>query len=538
MNSLNNPTAALTAFTPLRLRFTAVLAIFSLFTSSVGIFATVATGAIDPQGIMISLGYVGAVLIALYLTRRQLVQAANVMLMLVFIAATVIIPEGVVLNAVMATIAASLLRSPLLYWGGVLFLCGEMLYRTYAAASSQRAGEPFNFEYITIMFSLMVVSISVRFLVNRFEGAARAAQSGTGLLRAAAEIGQVIGKLLALKDILPRAVELIRERFGFYHVQVFLVDEQGKNAQLVVSTGEVGQRLVERRHSLPVGSQSVIGRTTAAGQPVIARDTDAGYYRNELLPNTRFELALPIFDGDRVIGALDVQSREYEVFGDEVVQALQVVANLLGTTIRNARLFEEQEKSAAEMRQLFLESESNLREIQRLNQQLTRSGWQEYLSNRRQVSGITLNRDERAVMDSQWTDVLLKAGQMRQPIMEKRDEHGVIAVPMMLGNEVIGAIEIEAENSIQQAEITELVNAVAQRLALSLDKARLFEESQETAAQEQRINEIVARFQTVNNVDDLLRITLEEVSQSLGAKRGIIGLSSTASVNANGERQA
>jgi GAF domain-containing protein len=537
MNTVSNASATLMAFTPLRLRITSVLAIFALFVSVIGIFTTLAIGAMNTSGVIISIVHVAGCTGAFYLVRLQKTQLATGLLFLTCTIATFTIPEALVFNAALATIAAGLIANPLVYWVGTLFLCGEMIARAFAAASSRSAGEAFNFEFITIMFSLMVVSISVRFLVNRFEGAARAAQGSVQLLQAAAEIGQILGKLLTLKDVLPRAVELVRERFGFYHVQVFLVDESGKDAELVVSTGAVGQQLVARHHSLPVGSQSVIGRATANGQPVIARDTDAGYYRNELLPNTRSELALPIFDGDKIIGALDVQSREYEVFGDEVTQALQVVANQLGTTIRNARLFENQEKSAREAQRLFRESENNLLEIRRLNQQLTHVGWQEYLGSHKQVNGITIN-DEQTVMDSQWTEGLLKAGQIRQAVVEKRGGGGVIAVPMMLGDEVIGAIEIEADNNMQQSEITEMVNAVAQRLALSLDKARLFEESQEAAASEQHINQIVARFQTVNTVDDLLQITLEEVSQSLGAKSGFISLSSAAPVSANGEGQA
>jgi hypothetical protein len=70
-----------------------------------------------------------------------------------------------------------------------------------------------------------------------------------------------------------------------------------------------------------------------------------------------------------------------------------------------------------------------------------------------------------------------------------------------------------------------MMRTVTQRLALSLDKARLFEESQEATAQEQRINEIVARYQSVTNVDELLRITLVELSQTLGATGGAIRLS-------------
>jgi GAF domain-containing protein len=79
-----------------------------------------------------------------------------------------------------------------------------------------------------------------------------------------------------------------------------------------------------------------------------------------------------------------------------------------------------------------------------------------------------------------------------------------------------------------------MVQAVAQRLAVSLDRARLFEEAQETTAQEQRINEIVGKYQSAGTVDDLLRITLTELSETLGAHRAMIRLSGVSS-SENGE---
>ena len=93
----------------------------------------------------------------------------------------------------------------------------------------------------------------------------------------------------------------------------------------------------------------------------------------------------------------------------------------------------------------------------------------------------------------------------------------------MLRGEVIGAIEVEA-GAENNPETVEMVQAVAQRLALSLENARLYEATLQAAAQEQRINDIAARFQSVATVDELLRITLTELSETLGAERGSIRL--------------
>ncbi len=389
---------------------------------------------------------------------------------------------------------------------------------------------------IIIFLTLLTLSASVRYFTNTTERAVNAATDSARLLRAAAETGQDLTKTLNLRQILPLSVDLISQRFGFYHVQIFLINEDGTNAQLAASTGEVGQKLFERQHSLPVGSKSVIGTVTSTGRTVIAQDTDPFYYRNQLLPLTRSEMALPIFDGDKIIGALDVQSSKQETFSNEVTQALQTLANQIGTSIRNARLFEAQERSTRDTKRLFLESETNLREIQRLNQQLTRQGWQEYL-NTGNFSGVTVDNDQIS-STGVWSDTLIKATTTGKPVTDNREGQPVIAVPVMLGNEVIGAIEVEPTGErAPDPDLVEMVQAVAQRLAISLDKARLFEESQQATAREQRINEIVGRYQTVTNVDELLRITLEELSQTLGASHGAIrlGSMSKASLNGNGD---
>jgi GAF domain-containing protein len=212
------------------------------------------------------------------------------------------------------------------------------------------------------------------------------------------------------------------------------------------------------------------------------------------------------------------------VFQAEDIQALQTTTSLLATAIRNARLFDAQNKTVQEKQRLFLDSEANLREIQRLNQQLTKAGWTEYLEQPNATSGVTL-KDHEAKADAIWTETLIQASKSRRAVIEEANgKPAVVAVPVVLRGEVIGAIEVEPDGEIEAANTLDMMQAVAQRLAISLDNARLFEEAQAATAQEQRINQIVTRYQSANTVDDLLRITLTELSQTLGAQRGAIRL--------------
>ena len=171
-------------------------------------------------------------------------------------------------------------------------------------------------------------------------------EARTRQLAAAAEVGRAITSLLSTEEILARTVELIRDRFGYYHASVFLLDERREYAVLRESTGEVGARLKARGHRLAVGSNSIIGWVTANKQPRIASDVGADpvHFRNELLPDTRSEAAVPLRIGDRILGALDVQSRESNAFTPADVETLKILADQIAVAVENGRLFTRQQR--------------------------------------------------------------------------------------------------------------------------------------------------------------------------------------------------
>ena len=174
-------------------------------------------------------------------------------------------------------------------------------------------------------------------------------QRATKQLTTAAEVSHAASRQLDVNEVLKRAVNLIREQFGYYHVQVFLLDEANEWAELRASTGEVGQALLAKNHRLRVGSRSVIGQVSDRGEHIVARsikiDPNTVHYHNELLVDTQSELALPMKIGEQVIGALDVQSVAPFAFDAADIKILQTLANQLAVAVQNARLFERTEKS-------------------------------------------------------------------------------------------------------------------------------------------------------------------------------------------------
>ena len=167
------------------------------------------------------------------------------------------------------------------------------------------------------------------------------------LLAAAAEVSQNITHILDIDELLPKTVDIICEAYGFYYAGVFLIDEAGEFAVLRAGRGEPGRIMIENHHKLAVGGNSMIGACTALNEARISLDVDTEkvWYPNPVLPDTRSEMALPLAIGDRMIGAVTVQSTEGAAFSDEDVSSLQAMANQLAIALDNARQRRELEEA-------------------------------------------------------------------------------------------------------------------------------------------------------------------------------------------------
>ncbi len=329
----------------------------------------------------------------------------------------------------------------------------------------------------------------------------------TRQLQATVAVSRAIAGNRDLDQLLDDTVRLVRETFGYYHVQVFLVDEEAGYAALRQSTGEVGKELLARGHRLAVGSLSVIGQVTAGGRPVIARDTDhdAVHRRNELLPNTRSEMALPLSIGNRVIGALDLQSDSPDVFTEEFAPTLQALADLLAIAIENARLFEQ--------------AENNLRELSELSWENTQRSWSDFLSDisqeeRHQVFGPETNA--LSVQRSRIVDRALSAGSVIVST-GKDGQPAFLAAPVVVRNEVVGVLGIESDTPRDWTQDdVHLIEAIASRTAMAVENARLYIQAQRSAERERLVNTIATRLQRAPSLSMLLESATRELAEALG----------------------
>lgn len=161
------------------------------------------------------------------------------------------------------------------------------------------------------------------------------------LLQAAAKVSKSVTSILDRDRLLQQTVDIICDEFAFYYAGVFLIDISGEWAELKAGRGEAGAAMVAQGHRLKVDGLSMIGAATGRRKALIALDVgeEPVHFKNPHLLDTRSEMALPLIVGNRLIGALTVQSVEEAAFSEDDVTALQTMADQLAIAIHNAGLY-------------------------------------------------------------------------------------------------------------------------------------------------------------------------------------------------------
>jgi putative methionine-R-sulfoxide reductase with GAF domain len=368
------------------------------------------------------------------------------------------------------------------------------------------------------------------------ETARRAAADQARLIAIAGSIAQQISQRRSLDEVLTTAVEQIVERYpGIYHAQIFLIDDESGEARLRASTGEAGRLLLQRRHSLPVGSRSVIGQVTAYGEPVISRASDptAPYRPNELLPNTQVEMAFPLRMSGRVIGALDLQSLTVDGIRTEDAPVFQLLADAIAVAIDNGELFELTQRRLEENQRLIAQLTQAVSEVERLNRQYTQTSWANYLEVIGGRAGVEVVFQRRGgavhALTSPWREPptpIMADAVSENSVIQRPSADGIsVAVPMRVRGQIVGALELSLPD---RAPLTDdemaLLLDLTDRFGALADTLRADDERRRLAEREALLSSIGARLQSTYDIDALLSEAARGLQSALGAPRVAIRL--------------
>jgi len=326
-------------------------------------------------------------------------------------------------------------------------------------------------------------------------------------LRTIAEVNRELAVIRDQDTLLNVSANLIRERLGYYHVGIFLVDEKNEYAILRGASSVAAEKLLDQHYKLKIGETGLVGNVTSTGQAYIAQDVDidSTHFNNPLLPETRSEIVLPLRSYNVTIGALDIQAKIPRAFEESDIQTLQVLADQLAAAIENAQLVQRLEETLAE--------------LSRINQTKTHQVWQSF-TGRKSAPAYEYDGLQIRPMPQNISPELTAQLEGGHPIVlnpADGNAKNTLLVPLMILGQVIGVVGLEQEDPAKPwtEEQIAVAQAAANRAALTLENARLFEESNRRATKESAIFASTSRIGSAVSMENILQATAEELEKVL-----------------------
>ncbi|MCB9438479.1 MAG: GAF domain-containing protein [Anaerolineales bacterium] len=298
------------------------------------------------------------------------------------------------------------------------------------------------------------------------------------LIRAIASLSRTVP---TPDDFLRELVRVLREKLsGADYVQFFYVHED--IAEIRVGSGDLGRRLVSQSYHQPLTADNIIGRAVLTKQPILVLDL-AQQPRNrqiELLSEMASEIVVPIISGDKVIGVLDTLSTLPHSFNQVDVETLTIIANQMVVGL--------QRQSTVEV-----------------------------------ATAPVLTASVRGYV-SEWSELQRQA--MHTRVLAESHNNGKVkfAVPVLLRNEVLGAVEFVVDETRYNPNTIQTAQELVERLALAIDNATLFEQSQRLVERERLVNQITEKLTSQTDVRQILQIAVRELGLALGAPETQISL--------------
>ncbi|KAF0108767.1 MAG: hypothetical protein FD146_653 [Anaerolineaceae bacterium] len=304
-------------------------------------------------------------------------------------------------------------------------------------------------------------------------------------LQASTQVAREAAAFQDVNTLLARTVDLVAQRFNFYHAGIFLLDENGDYVTLHAASSEGGKKMLKHGHRLTVGQQGIVGAVAYENRVRVATDVNAdpSFFKNPDLPLTLSEAAFPLTIRGEVIGVLDIQSSSPGPFSQSDIELLQSLADQIALAIQNARL--------------IAEARDALHRLETVSAEGVRRAWGERGSQRKQGYRYTPTG----------------LGPLAQPAeAAPTDSHNRINIPISLRGQRIGSIALNRkDDTIWNEADRSLAIEVANQIGLALENARLLDDAQRRAAQEQTISELASSLSRTLDPDALLQTAVKEL---------------------------
>jgi len=345
------------------------------------------------------------------------------------------------------------------------------------------------------------VSESEAFTENRLPEAAT--ELSPELLATLVEIGEEVNSSLDLDQVLKKAAELVRRLVPYEIFAVLRLDDATQELVFEFAIGYT--REVVETWRVPVG-KGITGTAAQTGQPLLVGDVRNDPRYLAAVESVRSEIAVPLMLKGRVIGVLDIQSREADAFTREQQQVLALVASRLAGALENAQLYESARRQAETLRVLndvgreassILDVDELLRKAADLIKRVIDYQMASILVYDAKKGRFThavdvrYGRSEQSKLEIGPTEGIVGAAVARKEavlvpdvsqdpryILCNPEAKSELAVPMIYKGSVVGVIDLESPvKNYFTEEHVQALSILAGSLAVAVENARLYQEA-------------------------------------------------------------
>ncbi len=184
--------------------------------------------------------------------------------------------------------------------------------------------------------------------------------TGEARNRLLVRIAHELDGTLNLDEVLGRLLDTLRSAVGYDAAGIFVLNREevfpgyGVSWRKIAATVRRGfdGPLPDIDRLLALG-QGLVGYALQTGEAAVAPDVrlDPRYVMGR--PGTRSELAVPVYAGGRLVGAMNLESDEPGVYGEEDVETLRLFADAAAIAVEKAilyRLFVQKERLEEQLR--------------------------------------------------------------------------------------------------------------------------------------------------------------------------------------------
>jgi signal transduction histidine kinase/CheY-like chemotaxis protein len=167
-------------------------------------------------------------------------------------------------------------------------------------------------------------------------------------LTALYEIGKTLSSTLDLDELLKKALELLKDHFGYAACGILLLDKNRDELyfkQIISNNAEESKRLRFR-----VGIDGVVGWVAKTGEPFYAPDVSKDLRFISGGPSIKSTAAFPLKVRDQIFGVLNIESDELNGFDEEDLKVFSSFASQMSISIENAELFSDLKQALQELK--------------------------------------------------------------------------------------------------------------------------------------------------------------------------------------------